>query len=106
MLKKLINVLKETKLPVVYGSWKKGQKPTLPYLVVLEDDRDDFFADSTNFYNRYNYLVELVFENKNPEVEKKVELALSPFSFNASGDLKIEEEGIYEKIYYIELGDD
>lgn len=104
-LKTLINTLKQTDLPVAYGSFGGSDDdtdiPQPPYLVVLEDARSDFIADNVNYSKSHNYHIEFYFDEKNPELEEKVEAVLTnnSIAFSVSEDMWIPEERFFEKIY-------
>lgn len=107
MLKELIKLLQSLNYPVTYGSWIKGQVPSLPYLVVLEQARDDMFADEIQYYKKHSYDIELYFNNKNTNLEESIEQLLTDnqIPFSISEDIYIETEYMFEKIYSIEIGE-
>ncbi|QOP54939.1 hypothetical protein SH597_04735 [Lacticaseibacillus paracasei] len=105
MLDGLNALLKTTKLPVVYGAWGVGHAPPLPYLVVMEQYRDDLYADDQHFYCVHNYDVELYFDRKDPRVEQSIEdlFATHDIVFEVAADQYLSNERMYQRIYSIEL---
>lgn len=107
MLADLIAMLKLLGLPVAYNHWNPGQVPKLPYLVITEITPDDLMADGVRYYKTKNFNIEYYFENKDPDLETKIEsffehenIGYLPFE-----DIWIAEERFYEKIYEINLGE-
>ena len=107
MLSDLISNLNQLGLPVTYGSWKEGQAPDLPYLIVLETSREDLAADDSKYYKVHTYNVEFYFEFKNPDIEDEIEAFFDnhEIPYAISEDTWIESERFFEKIYLIEIGE-
>ena len=70
--KQLFELLKKTKIPVVYAFSK--ERKTLPYIVYRDDGLESFKADNNIFYKAKNFLVELYSDNKDFALEEKIEL--------------------------------
>ena len=108
MLNKLIADLKRLGIKTVYGQWGQGKAPALPYIVIMEDYREDTFADDAHFIKGFNYNLELYFEKKDPINEQKIESFLDAknYSYSIGDDISIESEKFYEKVYSInEIGE-
>ena len=107
MLETLIMLLKDSGLPVTYGSWGVGSVPSLPYLVVIENERNDDKADNHNYYKIQNFSIELYFERKDPTVEEMIESFFDDkkLSWSTDGDEYIDSEKMYQRIYYLTIGE-
>lgn len=102
-LDEVFNLLKSTNLPVTYFKWGK-KVPALPYLVYYYPSNDDEFADGTNWIDVKQLNVELYTDNKNFELEKKIERIFkdNDLSFMKS-ESYISDENMYEVLYEMEV---
>ena len=97
----IYQTLQSTGLPCAYSHFKTSQKP--PYIVYIGNGQDVFEADNTHYYKENRYQVEYYFTTKDESNETAIEDALltSGFLYEKSGDVYIEDEGIFVIYYYI-----
>lgn len=94
-------------VPTVYGAWKPGTAPPLPYIAIVDTGRDDMYADDMIYHRDYTYRIEFYFENKDPKVEQTIESFFDAhdFAYDSDGDEYIDTEKMFERIYYLEKGE-
>lgn len=94
-------------MPTTYGSWGTGNAQPLPYLIVFDTGPDDFYADDAHYLKRGTYRVEFYFEQKDPTVETQIEsfFDADEIDWACDGDVYIETDKMFERIYYIEKGE-
>lgn len=97
----IYQTLQSTGLPCAYSHFKKAQTP--PYIVYIGNGQDVFEADNTHYWRENTYQVEYYFTEKNEENEAVIEEKLleNGFLYEKSGDVYIEDEGIFVIYYYI-----
>lgn len=97
----IYDVLKTTKLPVVYSHFKT--RPTPPYLVYSGSGQHQLSADNTYIWRENEYEVEYYFMEKNEANEKSIEDALltNGYQYEKSEDLYIDELNLYMIYYYV-----
>ena len=95
----IYETLQSTNLPCAYSHFRKKQEP--PYIVYIGNGQEIFEADNTHYWKTNSYQVEYYFTEKDEAEEAKIEKALldNGFRYDKSGDVYIEEEGIFV-IYY------
>lgn len=89
-------------IPVVYSHFTdKGSPDAPPYIAYIGNGQENFKADDTYFYSVNNYQLEYYFTEKDEAEETRIEKTLldNGFRYDKSGDVYIEEEGIFV-IYY------
>ena len=96
----LYSLLKGTTLEVAYHHWDTS--PTLPYLVYLMLNTDNFSADNKVYNNQDNYNVELYTAIKDLASEKLVEDMLDVNEiFWDKTEIYIDAEKMYQITYSI-----
>lgn len=90
-----------TNLPVAYHHF--DTEPTIPFIIYIETERDRFKADNIIYSKERRFRVELYFEEKDYNIEEKLEQAFENINliWEDEEDIYIEEEGLYMKNYYI-----
>lgn len=90
-------------LPVTYYQWPKGAttNPEPPYLVYWMQDRDDFYADNSNYQRVAVVRLELYTPDKDPRLEEALEKALGErvMSYERAGEEYIDSEEMFMVVY-------
>lgn len=95
-------LLKTAGLPVAYYAFPENEAPQLPFICYLIPFTNNFSADG-KVYQKINYVqVELYTKLKSPEIEEKVEEALSSFYWEKT-ETYLEDEKCFEIIYELEV---
>ena len=98
----LFSLLKAIGLPVTYYQWETP--PSLPYLVYLMTDTDNFGADNKVYAGATNYNIELYSNKKDPTSEKLVEgLLNSNEIFWDKTEVYIDSEKMFQVTYSITI---
>lgn len=95
-------LLKTTGLPVAYYAFPESEAPTLPFICYLVPFTNNFSADGKVYKNINHIQVELYTKIKSPEIEEKVEQALSSFYWEKT-ETYLEDEQCFEVIYELEV---
>lgn len=92
--------LEKLDIPIQYRAFSVGQAPELPYLIFYENDSDNIFADNHNYYDVLNVACELYADNKDIELETKLQKLLYDLEiqYNSTETL-IDSENMYLKAY-------
>lgn len=101
-LSELYALLLTTGLPVVYRGWPIGSVAKPPYICYLSLGTNTVRADGVVYYQWEDVQVQLYTELKSPELESKVEAALSGFSWQKE-EIYIDTERCYMILYEIEV---
>lgn len=103
MKKKLIEALREIKLPYAYFEFAKDENIKPPFIVYLGNGAEVFEADFGYFTKKYKFSLEFYFDHKDFEMEERIESILEKhgFKWEKSEDLFIKSEQMFEIIYYI-----
>ena len=101
-LKELVKTLEKLKIPIAYNHFSTVQKP--PYLVYKVTSSNNFMADNKVYKKIRKVDLELYTENKNEELEEKLETILceSEMVFD-SFETYIQSEDVYQVIYEISI---
>ena len=102
ILNEIKEILKKSGLPVVYHSFPENEAPPLPYICYLIPGSNNFAADGQVYFKVDRVQVELYTQLKQPEVEEKVEEALSSFYWEKTEEY-IDSEKCYQIIYELEV---
>lgn len=95
-------LLESTKLPVAYYAFPENEAPSLPFICYLVPFTNNFYADN-KVYKVINHIqVELYTKIKNPEIEERVEQALSSFCWEKE-EIYLDDEKCFEIIYKLEV---
>ncbi len=89
-------------LPVAYRAFPENEAPPLPFICYLVTESNNFAADGQVYYGANCVQIELYTQYKQPEVEEKVEKALSSFYWEKSEEY-IDSERCYQIIYELEV---
>lgn len=97
----IYQTLQSTGLPCAYSHFRTKIEP--PFIVYIGNGQDVFEADNTHYWRENTYQVEYYFTEKNEENEAVIEEKLleNGFLYEKSGDVYIEDEGIFVIYYYI-----
>lgn len=95
-------MLQASSLPVAYRAFPEDEAPPLPYICYLTTGNNNFAADGKVYYGAIHIQVELYTKFKQPEVEEKVEEALSSLYWEKSEEY-IDSEKCYQILYELEV---
>lgn len=87
-------------IPVAYLKFDKPQK--LPFIAYLEAGTEIEGADNYNLYRRTEIRIELYSENKNPELERKIENLFRSVEIEKDGDTYLKEENMFMTVFSFE----
>lgn len=98
--KELKTLLLSLELPVAYDHFKKKVEP--PFILFWNNDTTTFKADDKTHWKDNNYLVDLITDIKQPELETQLETIFDNnyIPYDKSEDF-ISSEQIYQIRYYI-----
>lgn len=101
-LKELVKTLEKLEIPIAYNHFSTVQKP--PYLVYKVTSTNNFIADNKVYKKIRKVDLELYTENKNEELEQKLETILceNEMAFEMF-ETYIESEAVYQVIYEISI---
>lgn len=101
-LKELVKILEKLEIPIAYNHFSTVQKP--PYLVYRVTSSNNFIADNKVYKKIRKVDLELYTENKNEELEQKLETILceNEMAFECF-ETYIESENVYQVIYEISI---
>ena len=92
--------LEKLEIPIQYRSFSVGHAPELPYILFYENDSDNIFADNHNYYDVLNVACELYTDNKDIELETKLQKLLYDLEIEYnSTETFIDSENMYLKTY-------
>lgn len=99
-LKEVIKNLNKNKIACAHLSFSKEQN--LPYTIWVIDEVKCAYADDSIAYKEETIALEVYFDKNDTETTKKVEEILNATcgTYDTSGEIYIEDEGICEVIYY------
>ena len=101
---KILDVLKEIKLPFAYDHFAEGEAVEPPFICYLSPETDNFSADGKAYFKVNQYHLEVYTDRKDTDLEKKIEAVLDRHEiFYDRTEVWIEEEHLYEVLYYFEL---
>ena len=97
----IYQTLQSTGLPCAYSHFRTKIEP--PFIVYIGNGQNVMDADNTHYWRENTYQVEYYFTEKNEENEAVIEEKLleNGFLYEKSGDVYIEDEGIFVIYYYI-----
>lgn len=98
----LLSILEPVGIPWAYHHWENQTAP--PYGVYTDEPDDPFFADDGNYFNAHRMRLEVYSADRNPELDAKVEAALTAAEIPYEADFDyLESEALYESIFEIEV---
>lgn len=101
-LESLRTLLESTGLPVAYREWPESAAPPLPFICFLVAYSNNFAADGSVYVPIKRIQIELYTKLKKPELEDKVEKALSSLFWEKT-ETYIDTEKCYQILYEIEV---
>ena len=102
----IMEMLEETSLPIAYDHFAEGESPDPPFICFLFPGSDNFSADGKVYLKVHRVNVELYTDEKNPEVEARLEAVLDRHGiFYDKTEVWIETEKLYEVLYSFEMED-
>lgn len=102
-LTKLINIIEKTGLPVAYHHFDESVQ--LPFFTIEDSGAVPIYADDHSYFKTTDYSVNYHFKLKNPEKEREIEQILNEnfIIYEATGDIWIDDEKRYMKIYEVNI---
>ena len=103
---KLLTIIGEIDIPSAYDHFAEGESPEPPFITYLLPGSDNFAADGKVYFRITEVHIELYTDEKNPEVEARVEAVLDEYGiFYDKTEVWIESEKLYEVLYSFEMED-
>lgn len=101
-LEEVAQMLRGTGLPVAYRAFPVGEAPPLPYICYLCTTSNNFDADDQVYLPVERIDIELYTKEKDPDLEEKLESALSSLCWEKAEE-HLDDERCYEIVYEIEV---
>lgn len=97
----VFELLKKVNIPVAYSFFKKTT--ALPNIIYKENGLETVKADNRVYHKEKKYTIELYCEEKDFELEEKLETIFDNHDivYDKSEEIRLEKEGIYIIYYYI-----
>ena len=87
-------------IPFAYDHFSEGEAPDPPFICFLFPGSENFSADNTVYAEFQNLNIELYTDEKNPELEDRLEAVLNRYEiFWNKSEVWIETEKMYEVLY-------
>lgn len=101
---KLLQMLKDTRLPFAYDHFAEGEAVDPPFLCYLLPGSHNFAADGKVYHKVSIVHLELYTDEKNPSLEQTVETVLDASEvFYDKTEVWIGSEKLYEVLYTFEM---
>lgn len=101
---KLLQMLKDTRLPFAYDHFAEGEAVEPPFLCYLLPGSHNFAADGKVYHKVSIVHLELYTDEKNPSLEQSVEAVLDASEvFYDKTEVWIGGEKLYEVLYTFEM---
>lgn len=101
---KLLQMLKDTRLPFAYDHFAEGEAVDPPFLCYLLPGSHNFAADGRVYHKVSIVHLELYTDEKNPSLEQTVEAVLDASEvFYDKTEVWIGSEKLYEVLYTFEM---
>ena len=98
--KEVMQMLSELNIPFAYDHFAEGESPVPPFICFLFPGSENFSADNIVYAAFETLHLELYTDEKNPELETRVEAVLSKHElFWNKTEVWIESEKLYEVLY-------
>lgn len=92
----------EINIPYAYGVFKEEVQP--PYLVGIMRASDNFMADNRVYIKDLPMQLDLVYRNKDRNLEEKIEdILLADVAWNKTDEAYLEDEEVFIVSYFFEL---
>lgn len=99
----LISIMEEIGIPYAYDHFAEGESPEPPFICFLCPGSDNFAADGWAYFKVDVVHIELYTDEKNPEIESRIETVLDGHGiFYDKTEVWIEEEKLYEVLWSFE----
>lgn len=96
----VMQMMEEMKIPFAYDHFAEGESPDPPFICFLFPDSENFAADDVVYMEFSNLNIELYTDEKDPELEDRVEAVLNAHEiFWNKSEVWIESEKLYEVLY-------
>ena len=96
----VMQMLAETEIPFAYDHFAEGESPDQPVICFLFPGSENFAADDVVYMEFSNLSIELYTDEKDPELEDRVEAVLNTHElFWNKSEVWIESEKLYEVLY-------
>ena len=96
----VMQMLAETEIPFAYDHFAEGESPDPPFICFLFPGSENFAADDVVYMEFSNLSIELYADEKDPELEDRVEAVLNAHEiFWNKSEVWIESEKLYEVLY-------
>ena len=96
----VMQMLAETEIPFAYDHFAEGESPDSPFIYFLFPGSENFAADNVVYMEFSNLSIELYTDEKDPELEDRVEAVLNAHElFWNKSEVWIESEKLYEVLY-------
>ncbi len=96
----VMQMLEGLKIPYAYDHFAEGEAPDPPFICFLFPGSENFSADNIVYVEFSNLSIELYTDEKNPELEDRVETVLNSNElFWNKSEVWIESEKLYEVLY-------
>ena len=96
----VMQMLAELKIPFAYDHFAEGESPDPPFICFLFPGSENFAADDVVYMEFSNLSIELYTDEKDPELEDRVEAVLNAHEiFWNKSEVWIESEKLYEVLY-------
>ena len=96
----VMQMLAELKIPFAYDHFAEGESPDPPFTCFLFPGSENFAADNVVYVEFSNLSIELYTDEKDPELEDRVEAVLNAHEmFWNKSEVWIESEKLYEVLY-------
>lgn len=103
-LESVMEIMKETGLPVAYRMFKEGEAPQLPFICVVDDQTNNFIADGKVWLEVHSIDIELYTKVKDTDIENKIKKVLNDYEIPwQQSEEYIESEKCYEEIFTVEV---
>ena len=98
--KEVMQMVSEMDIPFAYDHFAEGESPKPPFICFLFSGSENFSADNIVYATFETLHLELYTDEKNPELEAKVEAVFSKHElFWNKTEVWIESEKLYEVLY-------
>lgn len=106
-LKEFAKLLGTLGLPITYNHFivtEDNPSPSPPFIVYLEEDSNNFGADNKVWKQVVNYRVEVCSDDKNLDLEEKIEKLLDDNGiFYDTDETYITKDSLYQRMYFVTL---
>ena len=103
---KILELMAGIDIPSAYDHFAEGESPEPPFITYLLPRSNNFSADGRVYLRVTEVHIELYTDEKNPEVEDRVEAVLDAHEiFYDKTEVWIEAEKLYEVLYSFEMED-